>query len=76
MKGGVNSQMLLRSYIYEDLHKITRKANMENLHITKKSQLIQKALTYINTNLSVKMRVKEIAQNLYVAPFTLSKRFY
>ncbi len=76
MQGGVTSQMLLRSYIYEDLHKITRKANMENLHITKKSQLIQKALTYINTNLSVKMRVKEIAQNLYVAPVTLSKRFY
>lgn len=76
MQGGMTSQMLLRSYIYEDLYKITQKADMGNINIAKKSQLIQKALLYINTNLSVKLRVKEIAQNLYVAPVTLSKRFY
>jgi len=75
IQGGMTSQMLLRSYIYEDLYKITQKADMD-IQITKKSQLIQKALLYINTNLSVKMRVKEIAQNLYIAPVTLSKRFY
>lgn len=44
MQGGVTSQMLLRRYIYEDLHKITKKANMENLHITKKVSLFKMPL--------------------------------
>ena len=43
--------------------------------IERKSKLIQKSLQYINSHLSIKLHVKEIAKELFVAPRTLSKHF-
>lgn len=66
--------MLLKSYIYEDLHEISIRAGIKSLG-TKYSELIQNALLYINEHLSIKLHINEIADALHIAPSTLSKHF-
>ena len=39
------------------------------------SACVQKALAYINENLSASLTISEVAENVFVSPDTLSRRF-
>ena len=69
------TNMLLKSYLYNDLYQIALKTNIDRILQKTHSELTKNAISYINSHLSIKLKVKEVAKNLYVAPSTLSKHF-
>lgn len=72
---GMLCTIKIKGRIYEDLYKIALRANMKNKEFTVHTPLVEKAILYINTNLSVKLSTKDIAEKLYVSSPTLNKRF-
>ncbi|MCI8388092.1 MAG: helix-turn-helix transcriptional regulator [Clostridiales bacterium] len=81
---------LISEYTSDDLSKVLYlKAELLNIvlkllatapqvHLTNKiySQSVSRALEYIHSNLSIRLSIDEICQNIYTARSTLNKRFH
>lgn len=72
---GMLSGIRIKGRIYNDLYKVATHANMLNKEFFVHSKLVENALLYINTNLSVRLCAKDIAKNLYISSPALNKKF-
>lgn len=65
----------LHHMIYGDVLRILIASGISNFDATAYSKTVRRALDYINTNLSIKLNIREIAENIYVSESTLTKTF-
>ena len=70
----ITTALMLKSFALETVISIVKKHNID-LHTAKYSSCITKALIYIRDNLSAKLTVTKIAENIFVSKSTLTKHF-
>ena len=65
----------LHHMIYGDVLRILKESGMTDFDATACSKTVHRALDYINSNLSIKLNIRDISENVYVSESTLSKAF-
>lgn len=71
---GIFSRIALKSMIYKDLLRVAEAA-MEDYIVTPHSKTVSDALKFINDNLTVKMKIKDVSDGIFVSPSLLAKKF-
>lgn len=71
---GFFSEIAVKSRIYKDIFRIAEKG-LKDYSAMPHSELVLKTLEYINSNLSVKLNIKVIAEALFVSQSQLTKKF-
>ena len=72
---GIFSRIALNGIIYKDLLRIAE-ASMKDYNVLPHSKTVSDALKYINTNLTVKLKIKDIADGIFVSQSQLTKKFF
>ena len=72
--GDGTSLKLLKAHLQTDLFTALKDEGI-TLSVKELSACVQKALAYINENLSASLTISEVAENVFVSPDTLSRRF-
>lgn len=72
---GIFSRIALKGIIYKDLLRIAE-ASMKDYNVLPHSKTVSDALKYINTNLTVKLKIKDIADGIFVSQSQLTKKFF
>ena len=72
--GDGTSLKLLKAHLQTDLFTALKEEGI-TLTVKELSACVQKALAYINENLSASLTISEVAENVFVSPDTLSRRF-
>lgn len=69
------SFLRLKSMLYEDIIKVLEKININGTDIKSYSDTCFKVLKHISENLSAKLKVKDIAANLFISESKINKLF-
>lgn len=64
----------LKGMLFDDIYALIRKSN-EKIEIKNYSESVTKILEYISLNLSASLSIKEISENLYLSPSSISHKF-
>lgn len=71
----VFESIYLNNHIQQDIIRLIDASGIGNINISTYSETVHKAIRYINDNLSIKLNIKNIAENLYISESKLSKSF-